>query len=166
MRIIAGEHRGTRIFAPKGLDTRPTSDRVRENIFNLVGPVDEAAVLDLFAGSGATGSSAVTRRGVCSFRRERRRRAAIDRNRLGSEAPGSGSRTSCRRSPPTPGRMTSSSAIRPTAIRSSIDGALPGEARPDGLVVYETGAREELKSRASRAYVPHVRLARLTLFEH
>ena len=61
MRIVAGEHRGARIFAPKGLGTRPTSDRVREAAFNLIGPVDGAAVLDLFAGSGAMGLEALSR---------------------------------------------------------------------------------------------------------
>src|SRR5438094_2690942 len=61
MRIIAGDHRGARIFAPKGRDTRPTSDRVREAAFNLIGPVDGAAVLDLYAGSGAMGLEALSR---------------------------------------------------------------------------------------------------------
>jgi 16S rRNA (guanine966-N2)-methyltransferase len=61
MRIVAGTHRGARIFAPKGLDTRPTSDRVREAAFNLIGPVDGAAVLDLYAGSGAMGLEALSR---------------------------------------------------------------------------------------------------------
>jgi 16S rRNA (guanine966-N2)-methyltransferase len=61
VRIIAGTHRGQRIAAPKGRDTRPTSDRVRENAFNLIGPVDDAAVLDLFAGSGAMGLEALSR---------------------------------------------------------------------------------------------------------
>ena len=61
MRIIAGSHRGHRIAAPTGRDTRPTSDRVRENAFNLIGPVDDADVLDLFAGSGALGLEALSR---------------------------------------------------------------------------------------------------------
>jgi 16S rRNA (guanine966-N2)-methyltransferase len=61
MRIIAGSHRGHRIAAPKGRDTRPTSDRVRENAFNLIGPVDGASVLDLYAGSGAMGLEALSR---------------------------------------------------------------------------------------------------------
>jgi 16S rRNA (guanine966-N2)-methyltransferase len=61
VRIIAGAHRGHRIAAPKGRDTRPTSDRVRENAFNLIGPVDGADVLDLFAGSGAMGLEALSR---------------------------------------------------------------------------------------------------------
>ena len=62
MRIIAGERKGHTIFAPKGLDTRPTSDRVRENVFNIVAPwVEDAQVLDLFAGSGAMGLEALSR---------------------------------------------------------------------------------------------------------
>jgi 16S rRNA (guanine966-N2)-methyltransferase len=61
MRIIAGTYRGHRIAAPKGRDTRPTSDRVRESAFNLIGPVDDAEVLDLFAGSGARGLEALSR---------------------------------------------------------------------------------------------------------
>jgi 16S rRNA (guanine966-N2)-methyltransferase len=61
VRIIAGTHRGHRIAAPRGRDTRPTSDRVRENAFNLIGPVDGADVLDLFAGSGAMGLEALSR---------------------------------------------------------------------------------------------------------
>ena len=61
MRIVGGEHRGARIFAPKGKDTRPTTDRVREAAFNLIGPVDGATVLDLFAGSGAMGLEALSR---------------------------------------------------------------------------------------------------------
>jgi 16S rRNA (guanine966-N2)-methyltransferase len=61
VRIIAGTCKGARIFAPKGLDTRPTSDRVREAAFNLIGPVDDAIVLDLYAGSGAMGLEALSR---------------------------------------------------------------------------------------------------------
>ena len=62
MRIIAGEQKGHAIFAPKGLETRPTSDRVRENVFNIVAPwVEGARVLDLYAGSGAMGLEALSR---------------------------------------------------------------------------------------------------------
>jgi 16S rRNA (guanine966-N2)-methyltransferase len=61
MRIIAGTHKGRRIAAPKGAHTRPTGDRVRETLFNLVGPVDGASVLDLYAGSGALGLEALSR---------------------------------------------------------------------------------------------------------
>jgi len=61
MRIIAGTHRGRRIAAPKGAHTRPTGDRVREALFDLVGPVDGASVVDLYAGSGALGLEALSR---------------------------------------------------------------------------------------------------------
>jgi 16S rRNA (guanine(966)-N(2))-methyltransferase RsmD len=62
MRIIAGERKGHTIYAPKGRDTRPTSDRVRENVFNIVAPwVEDARVLDLYAGSGAMGLEALSR---------------------------------------------------------------------------------------------------------
>jgi 16S rRNA (guanine966-N2)-methyltransferase len=62
MRIIAGSRKGHRIDAPKGLATRPTSDRTRESVFNIVAPwVEDAQVLDLFAGSGAMGLEALSR---------------------------------------------------------------------------------------------------------
>lgn len=61
MRIIAGKHRGRRLAAPKGEATRPTSDRAREALFSILGPVDDASVLDLFAGSGAMGLEALSR---------------------------------------------------------------------------------------------------------
>lgn len=62
MRIIAGSRKGHRIDAPRGPATRPTSDRVRENVFNLVAPwVEDAEVLDLYAGSGAMGLEALSR---------------------------------------------------------------------------------------------------------
>ena len=61
MRIIAGSRKGHGIAAPRGVGTRPTSDRVREAVFNLIGPVDDASVLDLFAGSGAMGLEALSR---------------------------------------------------------------------------------------------------------
>jgi 16S rRNA (guanine(966)-N(2))-methyltransferase RsmD len=61
MRIIAGTHRGHTIHAPPGRDTRPTSDRVRENVFNILGPIEGATVLDLYAGSGAMGLEALSR---------------------------------------------------------------------------------------------------------
>ena len=62
MRIIAGSRKGHRITAPPGRSTRPTFDRVRENVFNIVAPwVGDAAVLDLFAGSGAMGLEALSR---------------------------------------------------------------------------------------------------------
>jgi 16S rRNA (guanine966-N2)-methyltransferase len=61
MRIIAGSRKGHRIAAPRGAATRPTGDRVREAAFNLIGPLDDATVLDVFAGSGAMGLEALSR---------------------------------------------------------------------------------------------------------
>jgi len=61
VRIISGSRKGHTIHAPLGRSTRPTSDRVRENLFNIVGPVDGASVLDLYAGSGALGLEALSR---------------------------------------------------------------------------------------------------------
>ena len=62
MRIIAGEARGRQISAPRGQHTRPTLDRVRENIFNMIqNDVPGSIVLDLFAGSGALSLEALSR---------------------------------------------------------------------------------------------------------
>lgn len=62
MRIIAGSARGRSICAPKGHDTRPTQDYVRESLFNILQQaVPDAIVLDLFAGSGALALEAISR---------------------------------------------------------------------------------------------------------
>lgn len=78
MRVVAGELSGRRIEAPEGLDTRPTTDKVREAVFNALGSLDlvrDAAVADLFAGSGALGIEALSRGAAhCTFV-ERDRRA-------------------------------------------------------------------------------------------
>lgn len=67
MRIIAGRWRGRPIHAPKGRGVRPTSDRVRESIFGILGPrVPGAAVLDLFSGTGAMGLEALSRGALAS----------------------------------------------------------------------------------------------------
>src|SRR5919204_6641821 len=82
MRIIAGSRKGARILAPRGKDTRPTGDRVREAAFNLIGPVDGADVLDLFAGSGAMGLEALSRgaASVTFVESDREACRVIDRN--------------------------------------------------------------------------------------
>jgi 16S rRNA (guanine966-N2)-methyltransferase len=62
MRVIAGQYRSRVLNAPQGLDTRPTSDRLRETLFNVLAPRIEGAVfLDLYAGSGAVGIEALSR---------------------------------------------------------------------------------------------------------
>jgi len=66
MRIIGGSHGGRRLAAPKGRDTRPTADRTREALFNVLAARDDvdfegARIIDLFAGSGALGLEAMSR---------------------------------------------------------------------------------------------------------
>ena len=61
MRVVAGRYKGRRLHAPPGRATRPTADRVREALFQLLGPLDGLRVLDLFAGSGALAIEALSR---------------------------------------------------------------------------------------------------------
>ncbi|MBV9309606.1 MAG: 16S rRNA (guanine(966)-N(2))-methyltransferase RsmD [Solirubrobacterales bacterium] len=61
MRVIAGTLRGRRFAVPRGTRTRPTSDRVREALFSILGSVEGLRVLDLFAGSGALAIEALSR---------------------------------------------------------------------------------------------------------
>jgi 16S rRNA (guanine(966)-N(2))-methyltransferase RsmD len=62
MRVIAGTYRSRRLIAPRGLATRPTSDRLRETLFNVLAARIEGAVFaDLYAGSGAVGIEALSR---------------------------------------------------------------------------------------------------------
>ena len=62
MRIIAGRYRSRTLEAPAGVATRPTSDRLRETLFNVLAPrIEGANFLDLYAGSGAVGGEAVSR---------------------------------------------------------------------------------------------------------
>jgi 16S rRNA (guanine966-N2)-methyltransferase len=177
MRIIAGEKRGTKIFAPKGHDTRPTGDRVRESAFNLIGPVDDAAVLDLFAGAGGYGLEALSRGAASAVFAEADRAAvaAIRQNleKLGftgatvlnrdatqvlAEEAGAGRRYDLVFLDP-PYRMYS-------ALQDRLALYVPAVLAEDGLAVVETHAKEEpelpLSKRTSRRYGS----ARLTLFEH
>jgi 16S rRNA (guanine966-N2)-methyltransferase len=61
LRVIAGIYKGRELVAPKGRATRPTSDRVREALFSILGDVGGLTVLDLFAGSGALAIEALSR---------------------------------------------------------------------------------------------------------
>jgi 16S rRNA (guanine966-N2)-methyltransferase len=85
MRIIAGELGGRKLIAPDGTSTRPTTDRVREAIFNSLGSagvLEGALVADLYAGSGAVGIEALSRGAEhCVFvERDRAALRALDRN--------------------------------------------------------------------------------------
>lgn len=62
MRIIAGKHRGVKLKSVPGNNTRPTSDQVKEAVFNMIGPYfSGGSCLDLFAGSGSLGLEAISR---------------------------------------------------------------------------------------------------------
>ena len=62
MRIISGKARGTKLYTLEGTNTRPTLDRVKESVFNIIqSDINEAIVLDLFSGSGAIGLEMLSR---------------------------------------------------------------------------------------------------------
>ena len=176
MRVIAGSRKGHRLVAPRGLDTRPTSDRVRENVFNLVGPVDGARVLDLFAGSGALGIEALSRGAASAVFVEHDSDAVrtIERNldhvRLTGARVVRGDVPRTIAQEATAGAKYDLVLVDPpygmlTEIQPSLARHLPQLLAADGLVVVETDARTEpdlpLAVRTSRKY-GHTRV---TLFE-
>ena len=172
MRIIAGTHRGQRIAAPKGRDTRPTSDRVRENAFNLVGPVDDADVLDLFAGSGAMGLEALSRGAASATFVESDRDAVrtINANLEKLKLRGTVLQQDSLRAA-TRERRTFDLILCDPPYDYDLERLAPhlaGLLASDGVLVYESSGRAdpptvpELDVRTSRTYGS----ARLTLFEH
>lgn len=86
MRVIAGLYKGRPLKAPKGTDTRPTTDRVKESlmssVLSLYGPLDGALVLDAFAGSGALGIECLSRGAATAhfFERDKAALAALSAN--------------------------------------------------------------------------------------
>lgn len=94
MRIIAGEFRGRRLASPPGRDTRPMLDRVREALFSTLGQVvEDAAVLDLFSGTGSLGLEALSR-GAASVAFVENDRRALATLRTNVEELGVGERAS------------------------------------------------------------------------
>jgi 16S rRNA (guanine(966)-N(2))-methyltransferase RsmD len=75
MRLTGGLDRGRKLRAPRGATTRPTSAKVREAIFNILGPASEGLVLDVFAGTGALGIEALSRGAATAYFVERDGRA-------------------------------------------------------------------------------------------
>src|ERR1700751_1976639 len=176
MRVIAGSRKGHTLVAPRGDDTRPTSDRVRENVFNLVGPVDGARVLHLFAGSGALGIEALSRGGGSAVFVERDPEngrtieRTLDRLRLTGARIVRGDVLYAIGQEATAGAKYDLVLVDPpygvlTEIHPRLARHLPLLLRADGLVVVETDARVEpelpLPVRTSRKY-GHTRV---TLFE-
>lgn len=82
MRIVAGEFKGRTLHGPDGKATRPTSDKVREALFSILGDVAGLRALDLFAGTGAVGIEAVSRgaESAVLVERDRRMIAVIEQN--------------------------------------------------------------------------------------
>jgi len=166
MRIIAGTHRGHTIHAPPGLGTRPTSDRVRESIFNIVGPLDGAQVLDLYAGSGAMGLEALSRGAARATFVERDGDAVrtiernLDKLRLKATVVRQDALTALARDAGT-GRKYDLVLLDPpydmyADLQPQLARYLPAVLAEDGLLVVETDARVEpelpLTLRTSRKY--------------
>jgi 16S rRNA (guanine966-N2)-methyltransferase len=179
MRIIAGSRKGARIFAPKGRETRPTGDRVREAAFNLMGPAfaEEARVLDLFAGSGAMGLEALSRgaahatfvesdREACRTINGNLDKLGFDHATVLCQDALTALRTDARAGTRYDLVLDDPPYKRFSSLQNALIQHLPEILAPDGLLVVETAAAEEpelpLAKRTSRRYGS----TRLTLFEH
>ena len=161
MRIVGGKHRGRRLLAPPGETVRPTSDRAREALFNILShgqlaaegiPFAGAAVLDAFAGTGALGLEALSRGAAEAvfIEQDREALAALRRNiaALGEDAhsrivPGDATR------PPHAASACGLVFLDPpyrsglsAAALAALDAA--GWLTPDALAVVELAAREHL----------------------
>jgi len=176
VRIVAGSRKGHRIEAPKGVVTRPTGDRVREAVFSIVGSLDGARVLDLFAGSGALGLEALSRGAAKAVFVERDGRACrvIEQNvsKLGLGAVATVVRGDALR------------ALRDSAdddrrhdlvlvdapydewerLEASLSELLPAVLADDGLVVVETSARVEPSLPLDLVTTRRYGSARITVF--
>ena len=175
MRIIAGSRKGHTIHAPKGRTTRPTGDRVREAAFNLIGPVGDALVLDLYAGSGAMGLEALSRGAERAVFVESDRDACrtiernLDKLRLRGGVVLCDDAVRVLAAEAAAGRRYDLVTIDPpygdfSGVEGVLARYLPAVVAETGLVVVETSQREEpdlpLPKRTSRRYGS----ARLTLF--
>jgi 16S rRNA (guanine966-N2)-methyltransferase len=175
VRIIAGSRKGHRIAAPRGTVTRPTGDRVREAAFNLLGPVEGASALDLFAGSGAMGLEALSRgarrcvfvesdRAACRIVQEN-----LERLRLTGALVHQRDALSFLREERSRGRRYDLVLADPPygeypALQMALSDLVPAVLEPDGMLLVETAAREQpelpLPLVTSRRYGS----ARLTLY--
>ena len=163
MRIIAGSRKGHTIEAPTGRGTRPTSDRVRENIFNILGPVDDADVLDLYAGSGAMGLEALSRGAASAVFVERDQQAVrtIERNLDKLRLRGTVVRQDALAALASETRKYDLVFVDPpyemySDLEPQLASYLPSVLTEDGVVVVETDKRVEpdlpLQQRTSRKY--------------
>lgn len=137
LRIVAGSHRGRRLAAPPGDTTRPTAERVRQAVFDMLwhapwagrAVVEEARVLDAFAGTGAMGLEALSR-GAAHATFMERDRAALAALRANIAA--------CREEPRA--RVVAGDALKP-----------PAAAAPCGLVFLDPPYAQDLVPRALAA---------------
>jgi 16S rRNA (guanine966-N2)-methyltransferase len=161
MRIVAGRHRGRRLLAPPGETVRPTSDRAREALFNILShgqlaaegiPFAGAAVLDAFAGTGALGLEALSRGAAeAAFIEQDREALATLRQNIAALSEDVHSRVvsgDATRPPRAPSAYALAfldppyrSGLAPAAL-TALDGA--GWLAPESLAVIELAAREEL----------------------
>src|SRR5947209_18896642 len=179
MRIIAGSRKGARIFAPKGSETRPTGDRVREAAFNLIGPgrVEDATVLDLFAGSGAMGLEALSRgaaratfvesdRDACRTINRNLDKLGLDNATVLCQDALTALRTDARAGTRYDLVLVDPPYRRFSSLQNALIQYLPAVLDPHGLLLVETASSEEpdlpLAKSTSRRYGS----ARLTVFEH
>jgi 16S rRNA (guanine966-N2)-methyltransferase len=177
VRIVAGSRKGHRIAAPKGVVTRPTSDRVRESVFSIIGSVDDAAVLDLFAGSGAMGLEALSRGAASCLFVERDRDAArviqanLEKLRLTGAVVASRDVAAVLREERDRQRAYDLVLVDPpydewTVRASELHALVPEVLAPEGVVVVETAERVEpdfpLALVTSRRYGS----ARITVFSN
>ena len=177
MRIVSGSRKGHTIYAPKGRDTRPTSDRVRENVFNIVAPwIEGARVLDLYAGSGAMGLEALSRGAASAVFVEADAEAVrtiernLDKLRLtGATVVRVGATTGLAQEAAAGRKYDLVLADPPYAMTDydTLARYLPRVLAEDGLLVFESDARTEpelegLAVRTSRKYGS----TRVTVFEH
>ncbi len=168
LRIVGGVHRGRRLVAPPGESVRPTSDRVREGLFNILShgnfaasglPFADRPVVDVFAGTGALGLEALSRGASAAIFIEngrdalaalRRNIAALGESERAHVVTGDATR-------PLRGAIACAAAFLDPPYRSGLAApalsalAASGWLAPDALVVIEIAAAEELPSPAGFA---------------
>jgi 16S rRNA (guanine966-N2)-methyltransferase len=175
VRIIAGSRKGHRISAPRGTVTRPTGDRVREAAFNLLGPIEGASALDLFAGSGAMGLEALSRgarrcvfvesdRAACKVVQQN-----VERLRLTGVLVLQRDALSFLREERAAGRRYDLVLADPPygeypALQMALSELLPAVLEPDGVLLLETAAREQPELPLSPVTSRKYGSARLTLY--
>ena len=161
MRIVGGVHRGRRLVAPPGDTVRPTSDRAREALFNILSHGDfaasglnfaERAVLDAFAGTGAFGLEALSRgAGAAVFiEKDREALAVLRRNVAALGEAGRAQIVAGDATRPPRAGLACALALLDPPYRSGLAApalaalAASGWLTPDALIVIEVGAREDL----------------------